>query len=151
MYVAGIRIQQGTTDRVSWPAYGICVSSRVVSRYLMRSVVLLQVTESSEALLAGRRPPFRLIAWMSDSYGLLSGDVRYGVSNEFVVATRRVRQANKVRCAMGVSSARRWYSHYDASWDPRVVRGKFYKIGSLPFSAKHGRHSARFVLWNNSY
>eukprot|EP00878_Enallax_costatus_P004191 GHUV01004420.1.p1 GENE.GHUV01004420.1~~GHUV01004420.1.p1 ORF type:complete len:375 (+),score=98.38 GHUV01004420.1:140-1264(+) len=56
----------------------------------------LTVTESSEALLAGRRPPFRLIAWMSDAYGLLSADVRYGVSNEFVVATRRVRQANKV-------------------------------------------------------
>lgn len=92
-----------------------------------------QATVSSEALLTGRRPPFRLVVWLpqpmaapassSSSSGhaagaaaagasgagppaassftappllpRLSPDVHYAVSEEFVVATRRVRPANK--------------------------------------------------------
>jgi len=90
----------------------------------------LEVTDSSEALLKGRRPPFRLLVWPAsvasgvqsssasseDPTGGLSAtlegrsgaaaaaaaavkpfpDVLYAVSDEFVVATRRVKQANKV-------------------------------------------------------
>lgn len=81
----------------------------------------LQVTDSSEALLSGRRPPFRLVLWLSSNtaaakagaapsvanllpqhqlmlmmVATLSSAVSYAVSEEFVVATRRVKQANKV-------------------------------------------------------
>ena len=89
----------------------------------------LEATDSSEALLKGRRPPFRLLVWPAsvasgvqsssasseDPAGSLSAtlegrsagaaaaaamkpfpDVLYAVSDEFVVATRRVKQANKV-------------------------------------------------------
>ena len=87
----------------------------------------LEVTDSSEALLKGRRPPFRLLVWpasvasgvqssstgsSADPASLLAtlegrptaataagrslAGVLYAVSDEFVVATRRVKQANKV-------------------------------------------------------
>eukprot|EP00775_Hariotina_reticulata_P010151 gene10151-10309_t len=78
----------------------------------------MQVTDSSEALLSGRRPPFRLVLWLSATAAAakagaapnmadlllqqqlmmmptLSSAVSYAVSEEFVVATRRVKQANK--------------------------------------------------------
>lgn len=83
---------------------------------------MLQVTDSSEALLTGRRPPFRLVIWVNDqsthtgevpqqlptssatdgqghasssATGTASQAAQYAVSEEFVVATRRVKQANK--------------------------------------------------------
>lgn len=66
----------------------------------------LTVTDSSEALLTGRRPPFRLLARALAADGAAAGSnaaaaaagapsVRPAVSEEFVVATRRVKQANK--------------------------------------------------------
>lgn len=55
----------------------------------------LQVTDSSEALLTGRRPPFRLCVFAVQNNGQFHPEVRYAVSEEFVVATRRVKQANK--------------------------------------------------------
>ncbi|KIZ02180.1 hypothetical protein MNEG_5775 [Monoraphidium neglectum] len=55
----------------------------------------LTVTDSSEALLQGRRPPFRLLAWCPDGLGGFNHAVQYAVSDDFVVATRRVKQANK--------------------------------------------------------
>jgi hypothetical protein len=81
----------------------------------------LEITDSSEALLKGRRPPFRLLVWPASVASGFSGSsgscadvsngnlmpageggakplagVLYAVSDEFVVATRRVKQANKV-------------------------------------------------------
>lgn len=53
------------------------------------------VTDSSEALLQGRRPPFRLLVWAPDGLGGFNHAVQYVVSDDFVVATRRVKQANK--------------------------------------------------------
>jgi len=55
----------------------------------------LTVTDSSEALLQGRRPPFRLMVWCPDGVGGFNHTVQYAVSDDFVVATRRVKQANK--------------------------------------------------------
>ncbi|KAI8463749.1 MAG: hypothetical protein J3K34DRAFT_526758 [Monoraphidium minutum] len=55
----------------------------------------LTVTDSSEALLQGRRPPFRLLAWCPDGLGGFDHSAAAAVSDDFVVATRRVKQANK--------------------------------------------------------
>ena len=55
----------------------------------------LHVTDSSEALLSGRKPPFRLLV-----AGVHKGNrklrIRHAVSEGFVVATRRTRTAGKV-------------------------------------------------------
>ncbi|KAK9840330.1 hypothetical protein WJX74_007747, partial [Apatococcus lobatus] len=55
----------------------------------------LHVTDSSEAMLSGRKPPFRLLvrAVHADGHRL---NVRHAVSEGFVVATRRTRTAGKV-------------------------------------------------------
>lgn len=55
----------------------------------------LQVTDSSEALLSGRKPPFRLLVRAVHKDGR-SLKIRHAVSEGFVVATRRTRTANKV-------------------------------------------------------
>ncbi|GFR49154.1 hypothetical protein Agub_g11174, partial [Astrephomene gubernaculifera] len=80
----------------------------------------LALTDSSEALLTGRKPPFRLlvsplpadvgaedVGAMEADMGaalqqhqqqqqrVLAGACSYAVSEEFVVATRRVKHANK--------------------------------------------------------
>eukprot|EP00198_Chlamydomonas_reinhardtii_P006783 XP_001696119.1 predicted protein of CSE family [Chlamydomonas reinhardtii] len=57
----------------------------------------LTVTDSSEALLQGRKPPFRLLvsAVAADDPAVPLPAVAYAVSEDFVVATRRVKQANK--------------------------------------------------------
>ncbi|KAI8470506.1 MAG: hypothetical protein J3K34DRAFT_521291 [Monoraphidium minutum] len=60
----------------------------------------LTVTDSSEALLQGRRPPFRLLIWCPDGLGGFDHSVTYTVSDDFVVATRRVKQANKADIPM---------------------------------------------------
>lgn len=67
----------------------------------------LHVTDSSEALLSGRKPPFRLLAWVIDKENR-NLSVRHAVSegaipflshsefvSGFVVATRRTRTAGK--------------------------------------------------------
>ncbi|KAK9846825.1 hypothetical protein WJX84_002893 [Apatococcus fuscideae] len=55
----------------------------------------LHVSDSSEAMLSGRKPPFRLLvrAVHADGHRL---NVRHAVSEGFVVATRRTRTAGKV-------------------------------------------------------
>lgn len=63
----------------------------------------LHVTDSSEALLSGRKPPFRLLAravWRTAPGGGAAPSTpppaRHAVSEGFVVATRRTRTAGKV-------------------------------------------------------
>ena len=55
----------------------------------------MSVTTSSEALLAGKSPKFRLLAWITDRDGKALDNVTYCVSDSFVVATRRVKSAIK--------------------------------------------------------
>ncbi|GAX84826.1 hypothetical protein CEUSTIGMA_g12247.t1 [Chlamydomonas eustigma] len=55
----------------------------------------LQVTTSSEALLAGKAPTFRLLVWAVDALGEPVANVTYVVSENFVVATKRVKHAIK--------------------------------------------------------
>lgn len=55
----------------------------------------LQVTTSSEALLAGKAPTFRLLVWAVDALGDPVSNVTYVVSENFVVATKRVKHAIK--------------------------------------------------------
>jgi len=55
----------------------------------------LQVTTSSEALLSGKAPTFRLLVWAVDSAGEPVPNVTYVVSENFVVATKRVKHAIK--------------------------------------------------------
>lgn len=55
----------------------------------------LSVSESSEALLSGRKPPFRLLVKGVDKQGR-GLKIRHAVSEGFVVATRRTRTAVKV-------------------------------------------------------
>ena len=59
----------------------------------------LHVTDSSEALLSGRKPPFRLLVRAVAGVGGAKGappPARHAVSEGFVVATRRTRTAGKV-------------------------------------------------------
>eukprot|EP00798_Chlamydomonas_sp_ICE-L_P031947 gene31947-17902_t len=55
----------------------------------------LSVTTSSEALLAGKAPTFRLLVWAVDIRGEPAPNVTYVVSESFVVATKRVKHAIK--------------------------------------------------------
>mmetsp|Transcript_29342 Transcript_29342/g.64952 ORF Transcript_29342/g.64952 Transcript_29342/m.64952 type:complete len:729 (+) Transcript_29342:226-2412(+) len=55
----------------------------------------LQVTTSSEALLAGKAPTFRLLVWAVEANGEAVPNVTYVVSESFVVATKRVKHAIK--------------------------------------------------------
>eukprot|EP00884_Botryococcus_braunii_P005248 jgi/Botrbrau1/14724/Bobra.0108s0071.2 len=55
----------------------------------------LHVTDSSEAMLSGRKPPFRLLVRAIASDGR-KVNIRHAVSEGFVVATRRTRTAGKV-------------------------------------------------------
>eukprot|EP00803_Ostreobium_quekettii_P007979 evm.model.scf_324.1 EVM.evm.TU.scf_324.1 scf_324:1593-3902(+) len=55
----------------------------------------LHVTDSSEALLSGRKPPFRLLVAAAHKGGRKLR-IRHAVSEGFVVATRRTRTAGKV-------------------------------------------------------
>lgn len=72
--------------------------SKVVVALSKGAAVLpdLHVSDSSEALLSGRKPPFRLLV---RAVGPGGGrvPVRHCVSEGFVVATRRTRTAGKVR------------------------------------------------------
>ncbi|KAK9793199.1 hypothetical protein WJX73_002582 [Symbiochloris irregularis] len=72
-------------------------SSRVVAPLTrgMAQLPDLHVTDSSEAMLSGRKPPFRLLvrAVATDGRPI---SVRHAVSEGFVVATRRTRTAGKV-------------------------------------------------------
>ena len=51
----------------------------------------LTVTTSSEALLAGKAPTFRLLVWAVDMAGEPVANVTYVVSENFVVRTKRDR------------------------------------------------------------
>lgn len=55
----------------------------------------LQCTTSSEALLCGKAPTFRLLVWAIDRSGAHMQHVTYVVSESFVVATKRVKHAIK--------------------------------------------------------
>lgn len=55
----------------------------------------LAVTDSSEALLSGRKPPFRLVVRAKHKRGQHIS-LRPAVSEAFVVATRRVKTSHKV-------------------------------------------------------
>jgi hypothetical protein len=55
----------------------------------------MSVTTSSEALLAGKSPKFRLLARITDAEGNTLDNVTYCVSESFVVATKRVKSAIK--------------------------------------------------------
>lgn len=55
----------------------------------------LFITDSSEALLSGRKPPFRLVVRARHKDGRRLA-IRHAVSEPFVVATRRVRASHKV-------------------------------------------------------
>lgn len=55
----------------------------------------LYLTDSSEALLSGRKPPFRLVVRARHADGRRLA-VKHAVSEPFVVATRRVRASHKV-------------------------------------------------------
>lgn len=83
------------------------VEGRVILPMLNGVAVLpdLHVTDSSEAMLSGRKPPFRLLARIvpSERGGTANGvnanvkdNIRQAISEGFVVATRRTRAANKV-------------------------------------------------------
>lgn len=52
--------------------------------------------DSSEAMLSGRKPPFRLLVKAVSTRGQPIS-IRHAVSEGFVVATRRTRTAGKVR------------------------------------------------------
>lgn len=56
----------------------------------------VHVSDSSEALLSGRKPPFRLLARAVTGAGSPASNIRSAVSEGFVVATRRTRTAGKV-------------------------------------------------------
>lgn len=55
----------------------------------------LQCTTSSEALLCGKAPTFRLLVWAIDRSGAHVPHITYVVSESFVVATKRVKHAIK--------------------------------------------------------
>lgn len=55
----------------------------------------LYLTDSSEALLSGRKPPFRLVVRARHADGRRLA-IKHAVSEPFVVATRRVRASHKV-------------------------------------------------------
>lgn len=55
----------------------------------------LQCTTSSEALLCGKAPTFRLLVWAIDRHGNHLQNITYVVSENFVVATKRVKHAIK--------------------------------------------------------
>lgn len=55
----------------------------------------LHVSDSSEAMLSGRKPPFRLLVRAAHRDGR-KVNIRHAVSEGFVVATRRTRTAGKV-------------------------------------------------------
>lgn len=55
----------------------------------------LHITDSSEAMLSGRKPPFRLLVKAVSSRGQPIS-IRHAVSEGFVVATRRTRTAGKL-------------------------------------------------------
>ena len=55
----------------------------------------LQCTTSSEALLCGKAPTFRLLVWALDNQGNPLTSITYVVSENFVVATKRVKHAIK--------------------------------------------------------
>jgi hypothetical protein len=55
----------------------------------------LAVTDSSEAMLSGRKPPFRLVV-RAKRKGGQHLSIRPAVSEAFVVATRRVKTSHKV-------------------------------------------------------
>ncbi|KXZ45073.1 hypothetical protein GPECTOR_59g682 [Gonium pectorale] len=79
---------------------GAAAASRRILLRPERGVVTLPeltVTDSSEALLTGRKPPFRLLvsAVAADDPAAPLPGCAYAVSEDFVVATRRVKQANK--------------------------------------------------------
>lgn len=65
----------------------------------------LQITDSSEALLTGRKPPFRLLvtAVAADDTGSTLPAFAYGVSEDFVVSLGRSRVREHVHGACGVS------------------------------------------------
>jgi hypothetical protein len=65
----------------------------------------LQCTTSSEALLAGKAPTFRLLVWAIDRAGNHLPSITYVVSESFVVATKRVKHAIKVCFVWGTVSA----------------------------------------------
>lgn len=81
---------------VSTAGGGNLPDGRVITRLEKGAVVLpeLHVTDSSEALLSGRKPPFRLLAWVIDKENR-NLSIRHAVSEGFVVATRRTRTAGK--------------------------------------------------------
>ena len=94
-------LQQGHALRLqaSLPptAHGQCIKA-----CLCRTPML---ADSSEAMLSGRKPPFRLLVKAVHLRGAQI-NVRHAVSEGFVVATRRTRTAGKVRAA--VDAARGW-------------------------------------------
>jgi hypothetical protein len=63
----------------------------------------LEATDSSEALLLGRKPPFRLLARVILPSSPAGGapSVMDAVSEGFVVATRRTRTTSKVDIPSG--------------------------------------------------
>jgi len=56
----------------------------------------LHVSDSSEAILSGRKPPFRLLVRALLPNGRAKLRIRHAISEGFVVATRRTRTAGKV-------------------------------------------------------
>jgi len=54
------------------------------------------VSDSSEAILSGRKPPFRLLVRALLPNGRAKLRIRHAISEGFVVATRRTRTAGKV-------------------------------------------------------
>ena len=75
--------------------------NKVIVQLLRGTAVLpdLFISDSSEALLSGRKPPFRLIARAIPTDPLKTKStfhIRSAVSEGFVVATRRTRNAGKV-------------------------------------------------------
>ncbi len=78
----------------------------------------MNITDSSEAVLLGRKPPFRLVAranWQaltggSGRLGPTNVCVRHAVSEGFVVATRRTRTAGKV-CDTHVHTHKHTHTH----------------------------------------
>jgi hypothetical protein len=56
----------------------------------------MHVSDSSEAILSGRKPPFRLLVRALLPVDRPQLQIRHAISEGFVVATRRTRTAGKV-------------------------------------------------------
>ena len=87
---AGSKRQDQILDFTGWPGI-LCQPAS-----LMQAELSVNILGSSIAMLTGQKPPFRLLVRaINSNTGQRVGDVHHAVSNAFVVATQRVKGAQK--------------------------------------------------------